>query len=521
MNTHKLFAEFDKKIRLTNTKKDGLKTNGGTLRGKIRSYFKDKGWRVPVFYRQGSYPLNTNLNPIEGGEYDLDDGVYFICLESNRETPSTYHARIKEAVDGHAKDVVDKTVCVRVVYADGHHVDLPCYWMSLDGDIPQLAHKSNGFIESDPKAFKDWVHDKISQSNSNGQLQRIIRYFKAWMDHQESCNSNLKLASGFIWTILVCEHFQKNDRDDLAFKNVAEAIQNKLNTDFSCYRPTTPTDEDLLDKYLKDTLLGILAELVECVQEAINASTEVDSAKCWRKIFGDRFPKGKTPNSGGKTSIIAGGSMPTVAATKPFCAAGVTKEGKAAQIKITDESIANLQEILPNLEYSSKDKAVCGDFSFCSKYSRKKNGSWEIISASAGDTEGFEAKYSFKIDLTDPSRPKVYETSGKVKETAEKLNKELIDLHMFDDSSCCLDFMSARYFLDLDIYQFVVNKVYPYFAWQAYYQKFEKCPPCGEHSHNPDVAATEFNIDFSNMRRNDRCICGSGRKFKDCHGSSY
>ena len=325
MDTHKLFSIFNSAIKLSDSKVSKLKGNRIALRNKIKDYFKDKGWTAPMFYSQGSFPLKTNLNPIkkvtEEGikeEYDLDDGVYFFCPESDRKEPATYHDRIMKAVKGHAKSEKDKSTCVRVIYADGHHIDLPSYWLEKDGDIPQLTHKSDGYTESDPKAFKDWVDSKISTANSNGQLRRLIRYFKAWKDYREDKNSNLKLPSGFILTILACQNFSKDDRDDLALKNTTEAIKNKLFSNFSCYRPTVPKDEDLLNNYSKDTVLRELDKFFSNAQKAINSDCEEKASGLWRKVFGDRFPLGKKKE--GKSVPVAKNSvLGAVAVSRPFC----------------------------------------------------------------------------------------------------------------------------------------------------------------------------------------------------------
>ncbi len=310
MDTHKLFAQFDSTIRLNDSKISKLKSNRSALRKKIREHFKENDWCAPKFYSQGSFPLNTNLNPIkketaEGDikeEYDLDDGVYFICPKLDRKEPCTYHDRIKKAVDGHADCVIDKTTCVRVVYADGHHIDLPSYWLEEDGDTPELTHKSKGYIESDPKAFKKWVDAEISNADSNGQLRRTIRYFKAWKNYREDKNGSLKLPSGFILTILVCQHFATNARDDLAFKATAESIINELASNFTCYRPTVPTDEELLADYSKSTVLKEIGDLIENAKKATDSDCEKDASEFWRKVFGDRFPLGKDDDESTQSS---------------------------------------------------------------------------------------------------------------------------------------------------------------------------------------------------------------------------
>ena len=170
MSKDKSFEEFNGKIRLTKAKSNNLKNNRLILRNKVKEHFKKRGWDVPVFRSQGSFPLRTNLNPINE-KYDLDDGVYFICPISERANADTYHGRVRAAVAGHTSEIKDKNTCIRVVYKDGHHIDLPVYWMEDEYSVPRLAHKSKGFVDSDPKAFGDWVNQNIRNAGHNGQLR--------------------------------------------------------------------------------------------------------------------------------------------------------------------------------------------------------------------------------------------------------------------------------------------------------------------------------------------------------------
>jgi hypothetical protein len=301
MKTPTLFSDFNGKVRLVPSKRDKLQTNRDALRKRIHDHFEKKKWDQPKFYPQGSVPLATNLNPIKTTnhdgdtieEYDLDDGVYFICAEDERKEPATYHDRIKRAVEGHKEEVVGKDTCVRVVYADGHHVDLPPYWSEQDDDTPQLAHKSKGFTDSDPRKFKDWVDTKISQTSEAGQLRRDIRFLKAWKDHRENTNKNLKLPSGFILTILACNNYQEDNDDGTSFSDTVKAIKSDLDASFCCYRPTTPTNEDLLTDYDKGTAIAELENVISHADAAEASDCEKEASEHWRKVFGDRFPLGK------------------------------------------------------------------------------------------------------------------------------------------------------------------------------------------------------------------------------------
>jgi hypothetical protein len=300
MNTHDLFQKFNETIKLDTVKKESLETSRGALRKKINKYFDDNSWNKPIFKSQGSFDLNTIINPLNG-KYDLDDGVYYTCSFQDRKTTATYHNRIVNAVDGHASSVVDKNTCVRVVFADGHHIDLPSYWKENSYSTPQLAHKTEGFIESDPEAFKKWLNDKISVSNKTGQLKRLIRYFKAWKDYREYSNSSVKLPSGFILTILACDNFKENVQDDISLKETLEAIYYSLSLSFVCYRPTIPMYEDLLSNYDKKTVLDEFGKFLSIAEEALEAESKNKSSEKWRKVFGDRFPLADDKN---KTNIF-------------------------------------------------------------------------------------------------------------------------------------------------------------------------------------------------------------------------
>jgi hypothetical protein len=530
MDTHKLFLEFDKEIRLSDSKTDDLRKNRDAIRKKIRDYFTDKKWGTLRFYSQGSFPLKTNLNPISGRDYDLDDGVYFVCPLSERLGASAYHDRIKNAVADHAKEVKDKSTCVRVIYADGHHIDLPCYWLEKIGDAPKLAHKAKGFVDSDPKAFKDWVDKAISNSGSDGQLRRVIRYLKAWKDHREGKNSSIRLLSGFILTILTCEHFSKNERDDVSLKETIDAIKSRLSLSFACYAPTTLEGENLLEKYSSETIIDELENLAENAKKAIDSDCEKEASEYWRKSFGDRFPLGDDNNKGkGAKAPALGatiGTVPTVGATKPYSVRGEIAQSFYGRntalpqsVRYLPEDFQKVKEAFPCLEYCESENCVKGVIVISAKYEQKKDGSWTIVSVPTNESqaESFRGEYAIFIDLGE--KIKVFETSEKIMITAKRLNKSLLDMHISEKGECCLDYYSAAIGLGINLSQFILNKVYPFFVWQAYYDKFEKRPPCGEYSHIPGVAAREFANDTKKPKPNSFCFCGSGEKYKNCHGS--
>ncbi len=307
-NNHEQFIAFDKTIKLTQTKEDELEKNRKTLRGKIRKYFKDnKSNEIqPKFNSQGSFMMKTTINPIPRWseednkslhKYDVDDGVYFIGDEDieDRYTVQTYHNWVYDAVKDHTdKGAQDRTTCVRVLYADGHHIDLPIYYKRKDikDSTPELAHTSKGWIESDPEEFYKWFNAKV---DSNKQLRRIVRYLKAWADYKNTTSST-KMPPGFILTILVTNNISYNVRDDIAMKETLINMQNEIDDSkdgvFQCYRPTTPSDEDLFIGYSdtrKKNFLDNLDSFVKSAIQAIENNNQKEACLKWQRHLGDRF----------------------------------------------------------------------------------------------------------------------------------------------------------------------------------------------------------------------------------------
>lgn len=287
-NTHNIFIEFNKKIRLSQDKRDSLKISRKNLREKIVKDFSSDVNYNPVFYGQGSFTLDTIVNPIKTGDYDIDDGVYFEVKNVPEETPATFHKWIYDAVFGYTDNISDKNPCVRVIFADGHHVDLTIYYR-IGNNHPNLAHKKDGWIQSDPAEFINWF---LSKLDARKQLRRIVRYLKAWSDYK-----NLSGVSGLILTILAADKYinQPNydERDDIALLNTLKSIQSKLKLSFSCFRPTTPSYEDLLKNCSetdKNNFLNTLESIINSGDQAIAHKNQKEACEKWEKHFGDRFP---------------------------------------------------------------------------------------------------------------------------------------------------------------------------------------------------------------------------------------
>lgn len=326
---HKEYIDFNSTIALNKAKKESLNTSRNALKKRIKAYFKEEkdGEIQPKFWTQGSFEMNTTVNPIpetdDSGsillKYDLDYGIYFIENkgENKKRSIDTWHAWVFEAVDGHTNiPPQKKNTCVRVIFTDGHHIDLPIYYMS--GDTLELAHKSKGWIGSDPKAFFEWFNEKARHDQ---QVRRIVRYLKAWKNFKETSNQNLKLPSGFALTILVVNNFVPDSNDDRAFKLTIEKMKVELDRKFECKRPTTPVGEDVFADFSetkKSNFLSALGSLIEACKSAESERNFKKASEYMRKHLGDRFPKGNDEQEGDKSSRLASTILSAPIRPKPY-----------------------------------------------------------------------------------------------------------------------------------------------------------------------------------------------------------
>lgn len=328
-NCNKHFETYNDAIRLTDARRKSLKVSRKELRNKVRSWFKKNkpDETQPKFSGQGSMSMDTIINPIprkviEDKEektklyYDVDDGIYFEGDKSidDRPTPATYHNWVYEAVKGHTNtDPIDKNTCVRTIFADGHNIDQPIYYKK--GTVPELAHKKENYIDSDPKAFTDWFNEK---ADKNPQLRRLVRNGKGWTDNREYLNESKAMPSGLIMTILITENVvYREGRDDIALKETLVNIQSKLLAEFVCKRPTTPKGENLLESYTqKDYFMKCLADFIDDAKKALQEKNIRKATELWRKHLSDRFPLGEDKEDTSSTSVGLGTIIP--ATTKPY-----------------------------------------------------------------------------------------------------------------------------------------------------------------------------------------------------------
>jgi len=111
---------------------------------------------------------------------------------------------------------------------------------------------------------------------------------KAWKDYK-----GVQRPKSFVMTTLCALHFAKDDRDDVGLFETLKNIRTALGKEFSCLRPTTPLDEELLtdmDEDAQERFLEALDCFIENAEYAINSDLQTDACKYWKRSLGNVFP---------------------------------------------------------------------------------------------------------------------------------------------------------------------------------------------------------------------------------------
>lgn len=290
-NCHSLFQEFNGELDILASKRVKMMTSRKNLREKIKAHFAEnhKGY-TPSFFIQGSFKLGTCIRT-KDDHCDLDDGVYF---KSNPDgvTGATLQGWVMDAVNGTTDaSPVHKNKCIRVDFQAGYNIDLPVMLFDKDVDAhPKLAVRDGDFRDDDPKEFVEHcTKHGVGKNDLQNQIHRMVRYLKAWCD-----NVRDSMPSGVSMTVMTMNHYQSNERDDIALKFLLIEMENLLKLYFHCFMPTTPKD-DLFGVYSeakKKKILDRLHTFVEDAKAAVDEPNQLKASKLWRKHLGDRFPLG-------------------------------------------------------------------------------------------------------------------------------------------------------------------------------------------------------------------------------------
>jgi hypothetical protein len=244
------------------------------------------------FIPQGSMAINTTIQA-EDFDYDIDDGVWFYAEDLKKSNGTELAAKeVQEMVRDALKDPKFNKQpeihqnCVRVFYAEGHHVDVPAYRKfdeGTDKERQELAG-SGGFTASDPTEINVWFEDRVEALNkardgAGSQLRVMVRLMKRFA---RSRGEEWDMPNGLKLTMLVEECFANSyTRDDEAFYWLLSKLKARLV--FSLEVENRAQKKWPKDKLTKTTADANMVELRKRVGEALDELAVLHQYNCTQK----------------------------------------------------------------------------------------------------------------------------------------------------------------------------------------------------------------------------------------------
>lgn len=298
----------------------------------------------PKFRGQGSYKYGTMNEPAHQPpqQVDFDDGVFlptsFVRLRGGLEPASPIvtsdgYFRLVERIlaplcekNGWELDT-SKPSCVRIVIDDSTHLDFALYavpdeefagmtetamqkaelaqderalrinekvYRELDPNQIMLAHRTEGWKESDPRQLEEWFQGAVDTHGE--QIRRVCRYLKAWRDFNwaEGCKlSSITLMACTVAAFDAVKGSINDKRDDAALLIVARKLPDYFGDLKGIANPVLP-DLPLNDNWDKECRTAYIRQadrLVERLSSAIeNSESCQDTIAQLVDVFGHRIP---------------------------------------------------------------------------------------------------------------------------------------------------------------------------------------------------------------------------------------
>jgi hypothetical protein len=281
----------------------------------------DIGGAVVRYIPQGSWPHKTIIKPIDDNEFDADILVEFASYEDWDQRPVAYLDGLEGALVGHGTygdmvDEADHSRCIRVIYANQHHLDIVAYRILDDGRKVIVNRDTQDWEDTDPEGFTEWIRTKDQISDRN--FRKVIRLLKYLRDY----HGVFEGTPSIILTALAGRQVSsaRKAADPGYYANVPTALRNIV-ADLNTYlqaNPTVPTIEDpsgaahpdgipvtfdhRWDQATYDTLRVSISDLAVAIDAAYLEPDSDHSVELWQAIFGHGF-KGPEPKKSKKTVL--------------------------------------------------------------------------------------------------------------------------------------------------------------------------------------------------------------------------
>lgn len=238
VNLQPYFNDFDKRIQLSSQRFQLLDHKRQLFQQELTDWFQNNLQITPAFQVQGSMYIQTGVEPLGDGDFDIDIAVILDELDTRQWDPVAVKQQVEKAAKRRSSNVRIKEPCITVEYAEQgqpkYHVDIAVYGKNhLTGDR-ELAR---GKTHSGP-AYRSWepaspqhlgqvLTSAFTDALAQAQFIRLIRYLKRWKDRHFTKVGN-NTPPGIALTAMAYRWCQPRVRDphgDAQVDDLAALIQ--------------------------------------------------------------------------------------------------------------------------------------------------------------------------------------------------------------------------------------------------------------------------------------------------------
>jgi hypothetical protein len=315
-------AYHDDKVTLSGDDQTEMRKRRNSGRTRLNNGLERDGFATPDMYSQGSYRMHTMVQDA-ANDYDIDDGAYFddddlMDKDGVKLTPRAARERVCKALcydQRFADPAKVHTNCVRQVYTEGYHIDVPVYRVTVENEgkadekeVYELA-SGDAWTFSDARAVTRWFEDEIARLNkahaheAGAQLRRLVRLTKKQARSRDAWKS--KTCSGIVITRLVVDEFvPAPGRDDEALRETWKKIQTRLNRSTIVEHPVNASrlaeENDTCVRFFRDKLSDALTTLA-----VLDNCTRGEARKAWDTVYDTSFFSSRPSSDGKGTAAIS------------------------------------------------------------------------------------------------------------------------------------------------------------------------------------------------------------------------
>ena len=271
----------DEEVNLSVAARKEIRTKAETNQRRIDSGLQSQKDPKPRgFWTQGSYAMRTMIQR-PANDYDIDAGCYFKAADIADIGPRALRRKVCSAADDgrfNTSPQVKKN-CVRIVYNEGYHIDVPVYKLEEDedGNMKSVLSSADEWRESDPQGVTDWFERERKRFGS-AKLRDLVRLLKAFSP---------KSPSGLVISVLASELVISDGQEDDMLHAAMKDLKAKLDLLPAIHHPVVlgeilePSNSEVVAK-LRNRLGNALKEL-----EGRGNSRKSAELKAWKKVFGN------------------------------------------------------------------------------------------------------------------------------------------------------------------------------------------------------------------------------------------